>query len=148
MDHLYKYNYYQLVEEIKKDLNRWKLIPIPLFGRTYIIRMNILPRSLFLFKALHLNIKSLTFRHWDRMLLKFIWVNKKPRVKMKTLKLAKRFGGLALPNLQTYYRAAYIQTIQTERQTKWKSIELASCKGNSMVPTNLKKVRTRPFSPL
>lgn len=31
------------------------------------------------------------------MLLKFIWDSKKPRVKMKTLKLAKRRGGVGPP---------------------------------------------------
>lgn len=51
---------------------------------------------------------------------------------MKTLKQAKRFGGLALPNLQNYYKAAHIQTVQiwlTEEKTKWKLIELAPCRG-------------------
>ena len=86
--------------------------------------------------ALPLNINSTTFKHWDRMLLKFIWVNKKPRVKMKTLKQTKRLGGLALPDLQNYYKAAHIQTVQTwltEEKTKWKLIELAPCRGKEKI---------------
>ncbi len=133
LDQLYKHNYDQLEIKIKQDLNRWSLLPLSLFGRIDAIRMNILSRFLYLFKALPLYINETTFKGWDRMLLKFIWDNKKTRVKMKTLKLAKRHGGLALPSLHNYYKAAQIQTLRAwlmdDIQTKWKSIELAPCKG-------------------
>ena len=119
--------------KIKQDMNRWKLVPLSIMGKIDTIRMNVLPRFLFLFKTLPLYISPMIFKCWDRMLLKFIWDDKKPRVKMKTLKLGKARGGLALPDLQDYYYASQIQTIRMllndDRPIQWRSIELSMCKG-------------------
>lgn len=79
-------------------------------------RMNVLPRFLFLFQMLPFVIDSATFKHWDTILTRFLWNNKKVRVKLKTLKLPKEDGGLALPDLRNYYLAAQIQTIRTWMQ--------------------------------
>ena len=94
LDQLFKSNYEKLESKIRQDLNRWKLVPLSLMGRIDSIRMNVLPRFLFLFKTLPLYISPTTFTRWDRMLLKYVWDDKKPRVKMKTLKLNKERGGL------------------------------------------------------
>lgn len=143
MDQLYKLNYEKLETKIKQDLNRWSIVPLSLFGRIDTIRMNILPRFLFLFKALPIYVSPSMFTFWDRMLIKFVWDNKKPRVKMKTLKLAKRNGGLGLPNLQNYYYAAQIQTLQIwlndDMQAKWRSIERSTSKMGKLLPLFGKK---------
>lgn len=68
--------------------------------------MNILPRFLFLFQNLPLYITPTCFKVWEGLLRKFIWDEKKPRFKVKVLQQQKEGGGLALPNLITYYYAA------------------------------------------
>lgn len=70
-----------------------------LWKRVKIILMNLLPRFLFPFKALLRYILSNVFKHWDSILMKFMWNNRKPGIKMKCLKLPKEMGGLDLPEL-------------------------------------------------
>lgn len=43
---LFKANYGKLLDEIKKDLARWEILPLSLIGRIETIRMNVLPRLL------------------------------------------------------------------------------------------------------
>lgn len=42
---------------------------------------------------------------WQRSLTKFIWRDKKPRVKLKIMCEIKEKGGLQIPNLKLYYDA-------------------------------------------
>lgn len=74
------------------------------------------------------------------MIGKLIWDGKKPRVKMKTLKMAKEKGGFALPNLKHYYMAAQMRHIRTwlndKSEAKWRSIEMFMCHGS---------IKTIPF---
>ena len=49
---LFKVNYGKLMGHIKADLTRWEILPLSLIGRIETIRMNILPRLLFLFQSL------------------------------------------------------------------------------------------------
>lgn len=51
---LFKENYAPLFEVIKKELNIWRTLPISFLGRINVIRMNILPRFLYLFQSLTL----------------------------------------------------------------------------------------------
>ena len=61
------------------------------------------------------------------MITYFIWNNKRKGVKLKTLKESKKQGGLALPDLQSYFHATQIKIImkQTNDNTKakWFMIE-------------------------
>lgn len=49
---LYTNNFTKLVTEIKSDFARWDSLPLSLVGRINSIKMNILPRFLFLFQCL------------------------------------------------------------------------------------------------
>ena len=131
---LYQLNYKDLEAHVRQDLHRWKLAIWSLGRRIDAIRMNVLPRFLFLFQTIPLYICVNTFKIWDTMIGKFIWDDKKPRVKMKTLKMPKERGGLALPNLKHYYMAAQMKHIRTwlndNSEAKWRSIEMFMCHGS------------------
>lgn len=66
---------------------------------------------------------------WDKHLSKFIWAGKKPRVRFKTLKLPKDRGGLALPCLLDYYRAAQPRFLvgwcTPSYRSRWKETEFS-----------------------
>ena len=65
----------------------------------------------------------------------FIWAGKSPRVKFFTLQRAKGDGGLALPNLLSYYWAANVQKIHTWHNypmTDWCRMEALSCGSTSL----------------
>jgi len=68
--------------------------------------MNILPKLLYLFQSLPINVAQTQFTNWDRIISRFIWGGKKPRVRYKTLQLPKDKGGMGLPNLKEYFYAA------------------------------------------
>ena len=56
---LHKNNIGKLLTKIKADLQRWSTLPLSLAGRVQTIKMNVLPRFLFLFQCLPLFLTSL-----------------------------------------------------------------------------------------
>lgn len=122
------YNYLPLDKKIKEDISRWNLIPFLSFSsRIQSIKMNILPRLLYLFQTLPIEIPQSQFNEWDKMLSRYIWQGKRPRVRFKTLQLMKEKGGWALPSLREYYLAAQTRTIlcwcNPSYLAQWKDIE-------------------------
>lgn len=65
---LFKLNYEKLMGQIKLDLARWEIIPLSIMGRVEAIRMNILPRLLFLFQSLPIYVPTSTFNTIDKWL--------------------------------------------------------------------------------
>lgn len=91
-------NYKPLIKEIKEDIHRWSLIPyLSLSSRIESIKMNTLPRVLYLFQSLPLEAPEKQFQEWDRLISRYIWAGKKPRIQYKILQLSEEKGGLALP---------------------------------------------------
>lgn len=122
-------NYDPLVTKIKSDIQRWNSNPLmSLTQRIESVKMNILPRLLFLFQALPTEISTKQFSEWDRILSRFIWQGKKPRVRFKTLQLSKREGGMAVPHLKDYFYSAQIRPLMNLCNpgygARWKDIEL------------------------
>ena len=57
--------------------------------------MNVLPRILYFFQSLPLEVLQKQFNEWDGMISRFVWNGRKPRIKFKTLQLTKEKGGRA-----------------------------------------------------
>lgn len=106
MSQLFEVNYKQVNRALYDDLDRWGLLPLDFSGRIRTNKMNIIPRLLYLFTALPVEVPLKQFREWDRHLSRFIWNNKKPRVRYSTLQLPGAGGGMALPRLKDYYLSA------------------------------------------
>ncbi len=134
--HLYTANYTQLFETIKKDLARWEILPLSMFGRIETVKMNILPRLLFLFQSLPVWVPVSAFNKLEKLISKFIWQNKRPRIRLKILMSDKDRGGLNLPNLRYYYWAAQLRAITAwlgvDKEAEWVSIEQNSLPGVSL----------------
>lgn len=47
---LYNFNYKSLIHNISKDLDRWSVLPLSLVGRIESVRMNVLPKLVYLFQ--------------------------------------------------------------------------------------------------
>ena len=102
---LFHNNYEKIWNEIKLDLERWRKLQLSLLGRISTIKMNVLPKMLFLFQTLPILANEKIFKLWQKDISKFIWQGKKPRIKFKLLQDAKERGGLGLPDFKLYSEA-------------------------------------------
>ena len=122
---LVKINYDPLMIRIKLDIHRWNTNPfLSLVQRVESVKMKILPRLLFLFQALPVEISTKQLSEWDKMISRYIWQGKKPRVIFKTLQLSKEKGGMA--HLRDYYLSAQIKPFlnlcNRNYQARWKDM--------------------------
>lgn len=133
---LFEANYGKLMTEIKNDLARWEILPLNLLGRVEAVRMNILPRLLFLFQSLPIVVSGAFLKKLDKIISRFLWQNKKARVKYKMLLGKKEKGGLNLPNLRNYHWAAQLRAlimwITKEKDSIWVEMEQNSCQKVSL----------------
>ena len=130
-DQLFEANYSRLINKIREDMDRWTVLPLSLIGRVEIVRMNILPRLLYPFQMLPIPVPTSTFNSLNKLISRFVWQGKRPRIRFKTLQLAKTDGGLALPNFKYYFWAAQLKPLTTwiedDESTRWLKIEKHLC---------------------
>uniref|UniRef100_A0A670ITK0 Reverse transcriptase domain-containing protein n=1 Tax=Podarcis muralis TaxID=64176 RepID=A0A670ITK0_PODMU len=99
-------NYTSTWNKVKKDLDVWNRVNLSWLGRMEAIKMNILPRMLFLFQNIPVIRGTKIFKDWRKTLSRFIWQGRRPRIRFKLLTDCKERGGLAVPDLKLYYEAA------------------------------------------
>lgn len=100
---MYNANYPQAFLKTKQWLQLWSTFPISLLGRVVTIKMSILPKLLYLFRALPLYVPRQTINLIQRAINKFIWKNKSPSYGKLLTHRPLSQGGLGLPNICLYY---------------------------------------------
>uniref|UniRef100_A0A669B572 Reverse transcriptase domain-containing protein n=1 Tax=Oreochromis niloticus TaxID=8128 RepID=A0A669B572_ORENI len=129
---IYELNYSPITRELKENIQRWSLLPLDLYNRIDLIKMNILPPLLFLFQSIPVHIPVKQFALWNRMISGFIWKGRKPRVRYITLQLPRERGGLSLPNLENYFKAAQLRYLiywcDPSYEAKWKYLDVTQLK--------------------
>lgn len=121
-------NYEPLLAEVSEDINRWSALPVSILRRINIIKMNILPKFLCIFQLVPLAPPPQFFLKTRKLLSNFIWMNRKPRLRLSLLHLPYDRGGLQLPNLKWYYWAAMFW-FSEKAALPWLQIELLSANG-------------------
>lgn len=132
---------------MKTDFDRWKTIYSSLTGRVNSIKMNVLPRFLYLFQCLPVFLPKLFFTALDKHITGFLWGDKQPRISKVMLQRHQSQGGLSLPNFRYYYWAANIHKIIywiKLPQLNWCLSEAKSCCSSSLLALATSKL---PFSP-
>lgn len=75
--------------------------PFFMLGRIAILKMNVLPRLLYLFQAIPIKLSPSFFTAYKRMCRNFIWASKTPKL----------LGGLGLPDIQKYHWTCHLTRI-------------------------------------
>lgn len=132
---LFQANFAPLLTQMKADFLRWNSLPLSLIGRINAVKMNTLPKFLYLFQSIPLFLPKSFFKSINQTITSFVWNGKVPRVRGSLLQRCKFSGGLALPNFLYYYWAANFQKLPFWLQppdTPWCHLEARSCTSTSL----------------
>uniref|UniRef100_A0A8C5QAN6 Reverse transcriptase domain-containing protein n=2 Tax=Leptobrachium leishanense TaxID=445787 RepID=A0A8C5QAN6_9ANUR len=126
---LFTLNFTPLFEVFKTDIARWTPKHLSWMGRISVIKMNLLPRLLYLFHTIPICIPLSFHKEIRTLFSSFIWPNTRPRLKHGVLCKSKRTGGLALPDTNLYYHATHlarvIDWVTGSPEQKWLDLEEA-----------------------
>lgn len=142
---LFKFNFDNLLLQVQKDFERWWILPISLAGRINSVKMNTLPKFMYLFQCIPIFLPQSFFQRVDRLILEFIWDKKTARISKALLQRPKSLGGMGLPNFRHYYWAANFRVFQywlnQAQSPMWLAMEVTSC-----IPTTLTALLYSPIN--
>lgn len=114
---------------------RWLLHPPSWFGRLHSLKMNILPKILYLFCTLLVALVQIFDFSKENYIIYL--GEKRPRVSKHTLYAPRRGGGLRTPDLLKYFYAAQLAQLAKFHSTQphpiWMQMEAYACQGRPIV---------------
>ncbi len=127
-DQVYHDNYVKLLNQTKTSLQRWMDLPPSLIGRINTIKINILPRFIYLFHSIPFKIPKYICKDLNKAISTFLWHKKTPRVSLTTRQAPYAKGALNLPNVRLYYQASQFGSLwiwlhPRNSDVRWVSIE-------------------------
>ena len=75
---MYSENYKTLMKEIKDDTDRWRNISCSWIGRINLVKMTTLPKAIYRFSAILIDLPMEFFTKLEQKMLQFVWKHRRP----------------------------------------------------------------------
>lgn len=147
-----------MLTHLSSLISKWSSLPLAWMGRITVVKMSILPKILYLFPVLPIQVPSYYLRILQQRALLFIWGKVKPRLPKLTLYTPRIRGGLSVPNFMKYYHAVQLAQLPKYHATKetplWVALKAVDCDPLStanllwLVPTHRRSThhQTQPIN--